>query len=63
VVLINVVQNPDGRVGNHRTNANGFDLNRDFIAQTQPEVRATVRRSSSGIPRCSATCTLLQPMP
>ena len=44
VVLINVVQNPDGRVGNHRTNANGFDLNRDFIAQTQPEVRATVRQ-------------------
>ena len=44
VVLINVVQNPDGRVGNHRTNGNLFDLNRDFVAQTQPEVRATVRQ-------------------
>jgi hypothetical protein len=43
IVLINVVQNPDGRVAYTRRNANGFDLNRDFIAQSQPETRATVK--------------------
>jgi hypothetical protein len=37
------VQNPDGRVLGTRRNANGFDLNRDFIAQSQPEVHATVK--------------------
>ncbi len=43
ILLVNVVQNPDGRVMGRRTNANGFDLNRDFITQSQPETRATVR--------------------
>jgi hypothetical protein len=43
IVLVNVVQNPDGRVMYTRRNANGFDINRDFIAQTQPEARATVK--------------------
>ncbi len=43
VLLFNVVQNPDGRVAGTRANANGFDLNRDFITQSQPEVRATVK--------------------
>jgi hypothetical protein len=43
IVLVNVVQNPDGRVMYSRQNANGFDINRDFIAQTQPESRATVK--------------------
>jgi hypothetical protein len=43
ILLINVVQNPDGRVLGTRANANGFDLNRDFITQSQPETRATVR--------------------
>jgi hypothetical protein len=43
ILLVNVVQNPDGRVMGTRGNANGFDLNRDFITQSQPEVRATVR--------------------
>ena len=39
LLLINVVQNPDGRVLNTRQNANGFDLNRDFITNSQPETR------------------------
>ena len=43
ILLVNVVQNPDGRVMGTRSNANGFDINRDFIAQTQPETTATVR--------------------
>ena len=43
IVLVNVVQNPDGRVMYTRRNANGFDLNRDFITQSQPETRATVK--------------------
>ncbi len=42
IVLVNVVQNPDGRVLGTRRNANDFDINRDFITQSQPETRATV---------------------
>jgi len=43
ILLVNVVQNPDGRVLGTRQNANGFDLNRDFFTQSQPESRATVK--------------------
>jgi hypothetical protein len=42
VLLFNVVHNPDGRVLGTRANSNGFDLNRDFITQSQPETRAAV---------------------
>ena len=42
ILLVNVVANPDGRVLNQRSNVNGFDLNRDFITQSQPETGATV---------------------
>ena len=41
ILIFNVVQNPDGRVLGTRRNAAGFDINRDFISQTQPEVKAT----------------------
>ncbi len=41
IILFNVVQNPDGRVLGTRRNAAGFDVNRDFISQTQPESKAT----------------------
>lgn len=41
IVLINIVQNPDGRVTDRRPNGNGFDVNRDFITLSQPESRAT----------------------
>lgn len=43
VILINVCQNPDGRVSGHRENATGTDLNRDYITQSQPEVQAVIR--------------------
>jgi hypothetical protein len=42
ILLVNVVHNPDGRVMGTRRNTNGFDIGRDFIAQTQPETRAAV---------------------
>lgn len=40
IVLVNVVQNPDGRVLGTRANANGFDPNRDFATNSQPETAA-----------------------
>ncbi len=42
ILIFNVVQNPDGRVGATRFNGEGIDLNRDFITQSQPETRETV---------------------
>jgi hypothetical protein len=41
-VVFNVIQNPDGRIAGTRFNGNGFDLNRDYITQSQPETRASV---------------------
>ena len=35
-----VSMNPDGRHGNTRANASGFDLNRDLLTASQPEVVA-----------------------
>ncbi len=43
ILLVNVVQNPDGRVQGTRSNANGFDINRDFFTQSQPESKITAR--------------------
>jgi hypothetical protein len=39
-VVVMPVQNPDGHEARTRTNANGFDLNRDWLAVTQPETQA-----------------------
>ncbi len=40
VVAVVVTMNPDGRVAGTRANANAFDMNRDFITQSQPETAA-----------------------
>ena len=42
IIVFNPIQNPDGRVLGQRANGNGFDLNRDFLTQSQPEVQSTV---------------------
>jgi hypothetical protein len=42
VLIFNVVQNPDGRIAGTRSNGNGFDLNRDYITQSQTETRASI---------------------
>jgi hypothetical protein len=39
-LYLNVTANPDGRVAGRRSNAAGFDLNRDLVTASQPEVRA-----------------------
>ena len=35
--------NPDGRFNGQRANQNGFDMNRDWLVQSQPEVRANLK--------------------
>lgn len=50
VMLFNVIQNPDGRVAGTRTNGNGFDLNRDFMTQSQSETRASVSIMQKWLP-------------
>ncbi|MEN3284647.1 MAG: hypothetical protein V7607_5787 [Solirubrobacteraceae bacterium] len=43
VVVVMPAQNPDGHEARTRYNANGFDLNRDWLANTQPETRARLQ--------------------
>jgi hypothetical protein len=42
VLVFNPVQNPDGRIAGTRRNGNGFDLNRDYLTQSQSETRASI---------------------
>jgi hypothetical protein len=42
IVIFNVIQNPDGRIAGTRANGNGFDLNRDYLTQSQSETIASV---------------------
>ena len=50
VLLWNVDQNPDGRIANTRANGNNFDLNRDFLTQSQPETKASVSIMQEWLP-------------
>jgi len=50
VLLWNVDQNPDGRIANQRANGNNFDLNRDFLTQSQPETKASVSIMQEWLP-------------
>jgi hypothetical protein len=50
ILLFNVIQNPDGRAAGTRVNGNGFDLNRDFMTQSQPETRASVEVIQEWLP-------------
>jgi Zinc carboxypeptidase len=42
ILIFNPIQNPDGRIAGTRANGNGFDLNRDFLTQSQPETISAV---------------------
>ena len=42
ILILIPVENPDGRFRGTRTNANGFDMNRDLLVQSQPEIRADI---------------------
>jgi len=50
ILVFNVIQNPDGRVAGTRANGNGFDLNRDFLTQSQSETVASVAQIQEWLP-------------
>jgi Zinc carboxypeptidase len=40
ILIVIPTTNPEGRVASTRANSNGFDMNRDLLVQSQPEMRA-----------------------
>ncbi|MGH2691791.1 MAG: M14 family zinc carboxypeptidase, partial [Actinomycetota bacterium] len=42
ILILIPMENPDGRFAGTRANANNFDMNRDWLVQSQREVRASV---------------------
>ncbi len=50
IVVVDVIQNPDGRIAGTRANGNGFDLNRDFVTQSQPETKISVAVMQEWLP-------------
>jgi hypothetical protein len=50
IVVFNPIQNPDGRVAGRRQNGNGFDLNRDFLTQSQSETKASISIMHAWLP-------------
>jgi hypothetical protein len=43
ILIIVPMENPDGRLAGTRANGNGFDMNRDWLVQSQAEVRASAK--------------------
>jgi hypothetical protein len=39
ILIVIPTTNPDGRVAGRRQNSNAFDMNRDLLVQSQPEIR------------------------
>lgn len=50
ILLFDITQNPDGKYHNKRENANGMDLNRDNVYQTQMETKALAKAFSDYAP-------------
>jgi hypothetical protein len=50
ILIFNPIQNPDGRVSGLRPNGNGFDLNRDFLTQSQSETIASINLMKKWLP-------------
>jgi hypothetical protein len=50
ILVFNVIQNPDGRVRGTRANGNGFDLNRDYLTQSQSETIASIGLMKTWLP-------------
>ena len=50
ILVFNPIQNPDGRVAGTRANGNGFDLNRDYLTQSQSETRASIDADEGWLP-------------
>ena len=42
ILIVIPMENPDGRLAGTRANANNFDMNRDWLVQSQREVRVSV---------------------
>ncbi|MPZ71620.1 MAG: peptidase M28 [Nitriliruptorales bacterium] len=67
VIAVVISMNPDGRVNGVRANSEGFDVNRDFVTQSQPEVRAVRDQLIRYNPLTMidlhgyVTCTLIEP--
>ena len=43
ILIVVPMENPDGRLAGTRANGNAFDMNRDWLVQSQSEVRASAR--------------------
>ena len=57
ILVVIPSQNPDGRFRGTRANVNGFDMNRDLLVQSQPEIRANVAFQQQWLAPVGLACT------